>query len=127
MKQTSILFILALLLVACGSDAIIAPSPGSIKGIVKGPITQRPLANVQMSTVPGTSVLLTDDNGAYEFTNVAAGDYIVQATYRDTAIAGYASMQVKVLSGATTKADLILNLGSPENGIISGKVNDESG
>jgi hypothetical protein len=127
MKQTSILFILALLLVACGSDAIIAPSPGSIKGIVKGPITQRPLANVQMSTVPGTSVLLTDDNGAYEFTNVAAGDYIVQATYRDTAIAGYASMQVKVMSGATTKADLILNLGSPENGIISGKVNDESG
>ena len=95
MKQTIVLFILATLVISCGSDAIVAPpSPGAIKGIVKGPITQRPLANVQMSTVPGTSVLLTDDNGAYEFTNVAAGDYIVQATYRDTAIAAYASMQV---------------------------------
>ena len=127
MRSALILLSLALVLVACTSNDIIAPSPGSIRGVVKGPLTQRPLANVQMTTVPGTSVLLTNDSGAFTFPYVAAGEYIVKAVYRDTAFSAYASVPVRVLEGSTTTVDLILTLGSPTTGIITGRVTDESG
>lgn len=60
---------LALLLVVsgCSSDSVVAPNPGSIRGIVKAPLSQLPIGNVQMSTVPGTSVQLTNERGEYTF------------------------------------------------------------
>ena len=116
-----------LLAVSCSTDGVVAPLPGSIKGVVYHPITRSPLQYVQMSTVPGTDVQLTNASGAYSFPTVSAGDYIVKAMYSDTSFSGYATVPIKVLSGSATTADLFLKLGSPENGIISGRVVDASG
>jgi hypothetical protein len=121
--------LLSALLFGCSSDEIIAPPapPGSIKGIVKHPLTKLPLADVQVYTVPGTSVRLTDNNGAYGMDNVVPGDYLVRAFYRDTAMPGHAVVPVRVESGAVAVADLMLNYGAPEMGLIIGRVVDESG
>jgi Carboxypeptidase regulatory-like domain/Concanavalin A-like lectin/glucanases superfamily len=129
MKPLLVSLVLSIVLISCSSDDVVAPTtvPGSIKGVVKHPFTKLPVADVQVYTVPGTSVRLTDNNGAYSMENVVPGDYLVRAFYRDTATPGHAVVPIRVEAGAVTTADLMLSYGAPETGLIIGRVVDEAG
>ncbi len=123
----SICIALATILIGCSSDSMIAPSLGIIQGVVKDPRTVSPLSNVQIYSIPGTSTVLSDQQGAYQIDGVMPGEYVIKAFYRDSNFIGYATMPVRVNSGATTTADIILKVGSPGKGVIAGRVVDQQG
>lgn len=119
--------VLAFLLVSCKSDELVAPSFGSVKGVVKDPRTREAMVGVQVYTAPASELVLTNEAGEYNLKSVTPGDYMLKAVFHDTKFAGYASMPVKVHSGKETPADLVLRIGSPVRGTIAGVVNDERG
>lgn len=127
MRIIPAVFILALALIGCSSDSIVGPSLGTIRGVVKDPRTVSPLPNVQMYSIPGTSTVVSDQQGAYQIDGVMPGEYIVKAFYRDSTFVGYATLPVRVNSGATTTADIILKIGVPGKGVIAGRVVDQQG
>ena len=117
----------ATFLLGCSADDIVAPSFGSIQGLVKDPISIKPLGNVQVYSLPGTELVLTNDSGMYRIDEMPPGEYVLRAYYRDSVFAGYATMPVRVNSNSTTRADIILKAGAPSKGVISGRVVDELG
>jgi hypothetical protein len=127
MKYALLCMLLSAILFGCSADNIIAPSFGSIQGLVKDPRSMKPLANVQIYSLPGTGLALTNDSGMYRIDDIVPGEYMLSAYYRDTVFAGYAMMPVRVNSNATTRTDLILKAGAPDKGVISGRVIDEFG
>ena len=127
MKALYTIAVLSLILAGCSAEDIIAPSYGSIQGIVKDSRTQRPLSNVQVYSLPGTVTVLTDEHGTYTMGAVTPGDYVLKAIYRDTSFAEFATLPVHVNANALTTADIILKPGSPGTGLVIGLVIDETG
>jgi hypothetical protein len=127
MKALYTIAILSLVLAGCSADQIVGPGSGSIHGVVKDSRSQRPLANVQVYSLPGSGLALTDEQGVYRMGDVTPGDYILKAIYRDTSFTQYATMPVRVMANAVTSADIILKPGLPGLGVVRGLVVDESG
>lgn len=118
---------LSLVLVGCSGSDVVAPTVGSIKGTVRDPAGQRALSGVQVSTVPGTSSLMTDANGAYQINEVVPGDYLVRAYYIDTSYVASGNVPVSVRAGSDTQADIMLKYGSSPMCSIKGQVVDSIG
>lgn len=125
MRFLSISILVSLVLTACSGSDPVVPTFGSVKGTVKDPTGQKNLSNVRISTMPGSSSLFTDAEGAYRIDNIVPGDYMLNALYIDTAYTASATVPIKVNSGSTTTADVVLSYGRPETGIIQGVVLNE--
>ena len=116
---------LILISTSCSNDDATNPATtGEIHGVVYDGTTLAPLKQVLVTTVPPTSSVLSDDNGAFRFTNVAPGSIIVQATKPGV---GSGSTSITVSAGKDTQADLFL-LGVPSGkGSVVGTVRTEQG
>ncbi len=99
-----------------------APSPAefSIIGTIADSATGLPLEDVELSVMPGGSVVLTDSHGRYYVPVLSAGSYDVtvhKAGYLDKTIPG-----VIVTAGAITTLNATL-ASTAATGTISGNVN----
>ncbi len=109
-------------LIVCLS--ILALSAGSlfsanITGTVADP-SGRPIPRVSVALFARDNVeprrALTDDSGAFRFTGVAAGEYMLQADA--PGFAPYTSKPLRVESGDTAKLDISVALASPQERVI---------
>lgn len=72
--KRSYLLIISILMLSLG---IAAQSNGTVKGTVKSQVNDGPLANVSVQLVQIRRTVETDENGAYEFTDVPPGRYTI--------------------------------------------------
>ena len=71
--------ILALIIISCSEDTIDVVGVGTVTGKVVSVGTNEPLENVKIATNPSTSIVFTDEEGAYVLEDVPAGDYSISA------------------------------------------------
>jgi hypothetical protein len=135
MKKSIIIFTVLGLLTcfyACKKDES-NPTQTQTAGTIQGQVTSitgdTVIATALITTLPATSSVRTDTMGNYVIKNVSSGQYTV------TASKGYnsSSVNINVLSGKTTIADIHLDYTSaPTLGLVAyypfnGNANDESG
>ena len=108
MKLFLTIIVFVLLVVSC-SDNNVNSDFGTIRGKVYDSETNELLNLVELSTNPPTSNLVTNQTGSFKFENILNGDYQIKAIKE-----GYKSkeIQVKVLSGKETVAEIYLVKGS---------------
>jgi hypothetical protein len=116
------------MITSCSTDAIVAPIPGSIQGVVKHPTTRSPLPNVNVSVSSGSAPVLTDERGYYRFDGITSGDHTLNALYTERDYVCYATVPVHVDADRTTTADILMREGSSSYlGVIAGRIIDEAG
>ncbi len=99
------------------------PGVGSILGIVRDADSNAPLSQVNITTNPVTGSIITNSQGEFYITDLAAGRYTVKAkkNYYDST-----SVTVSVTLGDTTTANIFMNLKDTSTavttGIISGHI-----
>jgi TolB protein len=80
MKAIHYFYIFLLLFINCSEDTVDNDVKGTIKGTVRLALTNEPLENVKITTIPSTLTVYTDENGDFEILNeVPIGDYAVKA------------------------------------------------
>lgn len=77
------LCIFSITLVSCEEEGIEENGFGTITGTVVTVGDNVPLANVKISTTPASNTVFTNEDGRFSITQVAAGDYSVQAELTD--------------------------------------------
>ena len=100
------LLISFLLLISSCKDSAPTDAPiitTKITGVITNKTTGVAVAGVQVTTTPTTSTITTDANGKYDFDDISAGSYVIQAVK-----SGYNNTQinVNVVEGSTAKADM---------------------
>lgn len=100
------LLISFLLLISSCKDSAPTDAPiitTKITGVITNKTTGSAVAGVQVTTTPTTSTITTDANGKYDFDDISAGSYVIQAVK-----SGYNNTQinVNVVEGSTAKADM---------------------
>lgn len=120
------LVVLALSLVACGSDDPTAPNTqtGSLKGKVLAARSLAPLENALVTTRPASSSVRTNADGDYVITDVTPGAYEVHAERPDS---GVGATNVNVLANKITTADVYVSTGPVTTGAIIGTVKTDKG
>jgi hypothetical protein len=111
MKRLGVITLFMILSIACATilpTTTNAPTPESVTGSISGNVLDEdgspiPLANIV--TQPPTSVVVSDEQGAYSISEIPSGNYIVTSEK-----AGYKnrSVEVAVTVGGTTTADLLM-------------------
>jgi len=89
------------------SLSVAAQTAGTIRGTVKSQVNDEPIANVSVQLTQLRRNVETDENGAYEFTNVPTGRYTIV-----THIEGFSDQAQNVIltGGATAGVDFELSL-----------------
>jgi hypothetical protein len=140
-KDRLCLAVLFLMLLACTPFGIPEPTTGSISGKVIDSTDGSSISSANISTDPPTSAVTADERGAYSISEVPPGTYTVTAVKADYIDA---SVQIAVVAGRTTTADL--HLAAAPTGVLptptvapsltdglagyypfNGNANDESG
>ncbi|MCT8338515.1 carboxypeptidase-like regulatory domain-containing protein [Flavobacteriaceae bacterium TK19130] len=71
---------LTLAILSCSEDKIESVGSGTLTGIVYDAVTNEPLADVQISTQPLSSSVLTRGDGTFKIDDINEGEYAVQAS-----------------------------------------------
>ena len=66
---------------SCSEDTVGNDLTGSLSGNVKSEATGEPLENVEISTSPSSSTILTDSIGNFRIDNILVNEYSVKAEY----------------------------------------------
>ncbi len=117
------------------SAATTSTPDGRLAGRVVASDTGRPIKRarvfVNAAELPGGRGMLTDDSGAYEFTDLPAGRYAITASKSGYVQLSYgqrrplqAGTPVQLVEGQQLRG---LDFALPRGGVISGRVSDESG
>ena len=93
------------MLFSCSEERITEADFGSIEGKVVNGIDFSPLANVKVSTTPGTSVVFTDKDGNFKISKAIVGNYSVQ-----TQIENYTSKSEQATVNAKGTASIVFEL-----------------
>jgi hypothetical protein len=102
----------------------LARTTGSIRGQVRTSAGDTLMVGATVVTSPATSSVLTDTQGRYEILNASPGQYIVTATK-----GGYdpGTINVSVVAGAATQADILMTRSGLTEGSIQGQVKTSVG
>lgn len=100
------ILILPLLWLGCSKETVDPNYLGSIQGTVLNSQTGEPIISAEVTTNPGTDVVLTNENGQYSFEEVPTGNYSVTVK-RD----GFQTktVRISVTEDRTTPADISLS------------------
>lgn len=101
--------ILTLYLFSCGENST---NPNNEYGIIDGIVVDEslnPMKNVEIYTIPGTEVLLSNDSGKFVLNNVPEGQYSMYA--KKTAYITK-TLEVGVIKGKTSSVTLIMKIDS---------------
>lgn len=112
-----------------------AAPTGRVSGRVVTGDTGRPIKRARVflsaAELPGGRGMLTDDNGAFDFTDLPAGRYTINASKSGYIQLSYgqrrplqAGTPLQLLDGQQLKS---VDFALPKGGVISGRVSDESG
>lgn len=105
MKKKFLFAILALLFSGCTEEEY--SLFGTINGIVTDFQTGEPIPNVTMTLSPSGASATTGSDGAFEFVDLEAGQYKIQARHSDYKTD---TKTVNVLAGETVRGDMQLTL-----------------
>ncbi len=126
MRSSSFRWLIVILLAACQENTIGLERVGSVAGTVVNNNFEL-LANAQITTVPATSVVLSDSAGAFTIAGIVEGEYTLfaeQANYER------ASLKVNVIGDQTSQAAFILDAIPPTfsqlNGIVVDAVTNQT-
>lgn len=103
MKKLLLIAILALAFTGCTEDEYTLF--GTINGIVTDVQTGEPIGNVTMTLSPSGKSASTGSDGVYEFVDLEAGQYKIQARHFEYATD---TKTVVVLAGETVRGDIQL-------------------
>jgi hypothetical protein len=112
-----------------------APPTGRVSGRVVAGDTGRPIKRARVflsaAELPGGRGMLTDENGAFDFADLPAGRYTINASKSGYIQLSYgqrrplqAGTPLQLLDGQLLKG---VDFALPKGGVISGRVSDESG
>jgi hypothetical protein len=112
-----------------------APATGRLSGRVATGDTGRPIKRARVfisaAELPGGRAMLTDDNGAFDFTDLPAGRYTINASKSGYIQLSYgqrrplqAGTPLQLLDGQQLRG---IDFALPRGGVISGRVSDETG
>ncbi|SHL05169.1 carboxypeptidase regulatory-like domain-containing protein [Hymenobacter psychrotolerans] len=106
------MLLVSCVLVSCEEDTIEPERFGSIEGEVIDTRNNQPLANVSLTTTPGTSSFTTGADGKFTIGNVKVGTYSLVARKTD-----YRSetVSVNVVEGAPTQVRIIMDVSTSSN------------
>ncbi|MEM9831855.1 MAG: carboxypeptidase regulatory-like domain-containing protein [Bacteroidota bacterium] len=120
MRSSSLGWLMVILLAACQENTIDLERVGSVEGTVVNNDFE-PLANAQITTVPATSVVLSDSAGVFTIEGIVEGEYTLfaeQTNYER------ASLKVTVVGDQVSQAAFVLDLVPPTFSQLSGTVVD---
>jgi len=104
--------LLAAILVAAGCVSKIAPTTGSIYGVVKDAETVAPIAGCAVTLVPGGRTTATGNDGVYHFEDIPFGQYSVEAS----SSSHYGDRKIVILAaGEAVGVDFLLGRYDPNN------------
>lgn len=72
-----------IVVIGCNEDTVGNDLKGSISGTVTSESTGEPLENIEISTSPASTTILTDENGEFVLENVIVNQYSVKAESED--------------------------------------------
>ena len=78
-KPIFILFLLAVLAASCSKTNLEPEEFGDIEGIIIDSETEEGIENVNISTTPPSSSILTGSDGSFQINNLPVGGYTIQA------------------------------------------------
>jgi len=78
-KPIHILFLFVLLAAACSKTNLEPEEFGDIEGIIINSETEEGIENVNISTTPPSSSILTGEDGTFQISNLPVGGYTIQA------------------------------------------------
>ncbi|MBL6448093.1 PD40 domain-containing protein [Fulvivirga sp. 29W222] len=105
--KTFAIFLISFLFYSCTEDTIDPVYLGSIHGVVLSKSSLEPIEEVEITTVPVTSVVFTDNKGTFVINEIPEGEYSV-VTKAD----GYSRESVKVKVIRNTSTELGVKLSS---------------
>lgn len=73
------LILLSFILIQCSEELMEKNNKGAVKGIVVQSKTNKPLANVKITTGPTTQTIFTAADGTFQINDMPIGDYSVKA------------------------------------------------
>ncbi|MCW9707173.1 carboxypeptidase-like regulatory domain-containing protein [Fodinibius salsisoli] len=79
-KYIIIALLSPLLLWSCSKETVDPNFTGSIEGQVLHAKTGEPVINAEITTNPGTDVVLTDDSGQFSVADIPTGNYSIQVS-----------------------------------------------
>ena len=120
---------------ARGAATTAAPATGRMSGRVAAADNGRPIKRARVfisaAELPGGRATLTDDNGAFDFTDLPAGRYTINASKSGYVQLSYgqrrplqAGTPLQLLDGQQLRG---IDFALPRGGVISGRVSDETG
>jgi hypothetical protein len=133
MKQSALLFIISILCVflilstsSCEKLEELTGSskPGKISGVITDSLSGEAISGVTVTTVPPTTSVQTDNDGAYLIEEVEKGDYIVKATKQEY---NPKTMSATVSADKTTIISMVLAPTVIPVGTIQGTVISSAG
>src|SRR5207302_427139 len=103
---------------AFGSPMVLSQSPAAISGRVTDPHGASVAgAEVQLRSRSGVQLFApTDDNGAYFFKNVPAGDYVIEV--RVKGFAGFTSKELSITRGQSQTNDIKLSVEAVSESVV---------
>lgn len=105
--------IISFAIFSCAEDTIDFVPKGNISGTVVHANTNQPLEGVELTTVPATSIVLTDSTGAFLLEDIAENDYKLRARLDNYQIE---TVSISVVGDGTTVTSLFLR---PEKGLLT--------
>lgn len=103
MKKVFLFAILALMFAGCTEEEY--SLVGSIHGVVSDVVTGEPIKNVSLTLSPSGKSATTGSDGVYEFVNLEAGQYKIQARHNEYKTD---TKTVTVLAGETVSGDILM-------------------
>ena len=100
------------LFLSCKENTISPEMFGSISGIVLDADDNSPIAGASIATSPPSNILVTDEYGKFEYSNIAVGDYTITISKNNYA---KNSVSVQVKDGETTSPTILLNKSTSNN------------
>jgi TolB protein len=100
-----ICIVLCLIFSGCNENTIDPVFYGSLEGTVTYELSGLPAKGVEISTIPSTTIILTDSVGHFSLSNIPTGEYSVTAK-----LEGYknATNKVVVNKNSTTTTDILI-------------------
>lgn len=97
--------LLTVMLASCDKPTLGPTLKGSITGVVKDFDSDQPIQNVNITTSPPSSSVVTSSDGSYQLQGIGTGNYTVSASK-----SGYEtnSVTINVQAGQTTQAVIFL-------------------
>ncbi len=108
------------------TDTTVAPTTGTLTGKLMDAITGNPIADAIIITKPSTSVVNSDTNGIFYFTDLEPGNYIITVNKTDYQ-AGESEIMIEAGEETVANFSMLVSYGSVAGSITDSETGDSLG